>query len=78
MSENIVTRQYIEARVLLERINLEHSALLLAIQTHKERRSKSDVFFAHWPEHDEYIDALSEALRKCEALGKVLQENPPQ
>jgi hypothetical protein len=75
MSEDVVNKQQMEARILLERLETQRAALTLAIEINERYQSEPENYFSSWQEFKDYLEALHEARDECDRFIKALK-NP--
>lgn len=74
MTDDIVTKQQIEARILLERLETQRATLTLAIEMNERYKEQPKNYFPSWQEFTDYLEALHEARDECDRYIKALQQ----
>lgn len=75
MSEDIVNKQQLEARIILERLEIQRAALTQAIDMNERYKEEPGNYFSSWQEFADYLAALNEARDECDRFMKALK-NP--
>jgi hypothetical protein len=72
------TRQYIEIRVLLDRVRQEQASLILAIYTHRKYQQDPLSYVSSWKEYQAYVNCLQKAYTLSKTLEEELLDQLPK
>jgi hypothetical protein len=75
---DVVNKQFLESRILLERLRQERATLNIALHTHNSYRNDPNSYFGSWPEFETYTRVLFEAIQRCNELEKTLEKQLPE
>lgn len=72
------TRQYIEVRILLQRVREEQAALSIALNIHQKYQQDPLSYVSSWEEYKDYVNGLRKAYNLSIALEDELLEQLPK